>query len=562
MKQRISKLLTIATTTLTLALASCVVDVKNPVVFGPGEGESVTISFNPHIDGVNPPATRATRAFPDQGQLDPGGGEQGSDAVGKEPEDVEIVDLRVLLYKSSTGQFVDEDQATVDAPGEPVELELVTGVYDVVLIANASSDTGLAPAGRLNAVFGTVGNYNNLNKVKNALLDSRAFEEDDTPIPMFALVRNVHIMLDGSVEIDGAAAQNTHINPWAPILKRVGVRISMEIELTPYQYIDWNAAGRKIEISKIPDRAWLWDSGKSNGDPDQREADARVYTASPADAPATGYDGYTEYVAPEPAQGTDPAVEEHYLVRFDRIIVPELVFDDTDDAELAAVLSMDMGNDLVVSGRISGPNPDSSADGFTLPRNLWLHLDVSIAGSRLEVIPKVIPWNNEAAGGPFLDKDWLRARGPVYIAGVWPQTFDAVTSLDAVTLLMENGNPKIEYLQGTTTPGNENGVDTQTRTITVRANADNTGKYRRAKVWVVATDETTGKKIEKWVEVIHTSGVPVPAGVIGYVAEGPEFGRLTLRGSREYATPVYDGRPVFSDAALEMFPDQGGTRTT
>ncbi len=556
MKPSISKNLTLVVTTLAIALTSCVAGLDNSVVFGPGEGEPVIITFNPGIEGA--PTAPATRAYHDPGELIPGDGEQGSDAIGRDPEDVEVTDIRVLLYKSSTGQYVAGDQAIVTAQNQPVELELVTGLYDVVLIANASSDIDLtSPPGKLDNVFGTPVNHNTITKVKNALLDSRAFDSrvagrGDTPIPMFALVRDVHISLDGSVQVADGPSQNTHTTPWAPTLERTGVRLSMAITLTPYQYDDWVAAGEgvgKIEITRLPAESWLWNSGKFNGSLDRREPDTspRVYTA---------FDGYTKHVAADEEKGID----EHYLIRYDRIIVPELLFDDTDNADLAAVLSMDMAGGLTVSGRISGPDPAISDDGFTLPRNLWLHLDVSIAGSRLEVIPRVIPWNNLTGGGTIGNKEWLRAKGPIYIANVWPQSFDAVTSLDNVALLREGGNPKIDYIDGgsgwltiteaaATTSGTEGTTATKTRTITVQANADNTGRYRRARVLVTAGEGAA--KLEKWVEVIHTSGIPASPGVIGYVASGSDYGTLTLRGSRDYS-----GTPV-GDAAGAMFPGQG-----
>ncbi len=319
MKQRISKTLTLAIPTLALVLASCIADVRNTVIFGDGEGEPVTISFNPLAAPDH--ATRATRGYHDGGELEPGDGVQGSDAIGREPEDVEIVDIRVLLYKASTGQFVAEDDAQGFDNSQPVELELVTGTYDVVLIANSSSDTGLTgPGGKFDDVFGDPDDYNNLNKVKNALLDSRAFNEDDTPIPMFALVRDVHISLDGSVQVADGTPQNTYVTPWAPVLERVGVRLSMEITLNPYQYADWVAAtNRKIEISALPEQAWLWGSGKFNGGLSDREATARVYTATSADVPTDGYDGYTIHVEADP-DAEPEAIEEHYVIRYDRII--------------------------------------------------------------------------------------------------------------------------------------------------------------------------------------------------------------------------------------------------
>ncbi len=557
---KIEKYMKLRTTALSLllsasSLASCMRDAVPSD--GRDDGLPVVISFSPTASGAS------TRGYHDPDELLPGDGADASDADGR-AKDTEITHIALLLYRSSTGAFVTRVEQTVPPDADRIEIEALTGTYDIVIIANGDAN-GATPGDRFEEdFFATPANYNVTGKIRNALLTGEAFDQTAS-IPMFAIERGVEIVGDHHVRAGGLDYDDTL---WSPALTRVGIRLSIELTLTLSQFDDWESGGEgTIEISNTAAAAWLQEAGKPNDDP---RATARTYTARaaawvadpeiPADpkpVPASGADGYWWLEEGAGAGGADV-----YIVRFDRIVLPELILPAVAGPEEAMKLALTLGGSTV-SAAIGC---HSSANlGYSVPRNTWLHLDATVANARLLVVPEVIPWNTVIGGGVMVDKYRIGAPEYVYIAGVVPGGFEATSNVAGIGLLTEDGSYKIEYPHGngsgwldvslrvhpaeTSAPDSDGGT-LYSRRLEVQALSENdTHRMRGAWIWVVAGESG----LSKGVFVIQTPrGVHAAPGVIGYIAGGPRFGELTLRGSSAFA-----GTPLEAEAAL-MFPDEGG----
>jgi hypothetical protein len=507
---------------LALAATSCITDEK---ITGGGDepGVPVVISFAPGVDGTS--GTRATN--------------EGNTA------DRTVEHIRVILYNASTGRFAGE-YATAATPGEVIEIEVLTGTYDVVFVANGTSET---TGGSLAGFFSSRDNYDRISKLKGALVSASAFGNDRS-IPMFCIERGVHVIGQRHVWAD-REYKNTDTDPWKPTLTRTGVRLSFEVTLSPTQFADWTS--KRISVSRVPGSMWLEDSGKLNDSP--RESSARSYeareTANPENPqPVAGADGYWWK-----NEGTTDA-DDTYIVRFDRIIVPELLFSPRNAAAKAMLLAITLGQ-VTLDGEICAPAPATSTEGYTMPRNTWLHLDVRVSATKLLVEPEIIPWNTaEKDGGILGNKSRVTVESPVYIAAETASRlatvstnvptvtdFDIVTNGTTVKAKNSSGTA-VDWItsvakSGTVSATTIDGLAGITRSLNITVDV-NPGDTRTAYIEVKAGGTS------RFIEVVQSHrGVLASPGVVGYIASGPHAGVLTLRGSREYAgTPVETHSPL------------------
>jgi hypothetical protein len=546
---------------------SCVVD---PAPAGGKEGIPVVISFNPVADGregsraESNQSTRAGYHGNNDPQLgDPDTNSDSGHAVGS-AADSSIEHIRVMLYDGSTGRFVSQYATEVPAGGGSVKIKVLTGVYDVVFVANESSDASGVGDGFLSDFFADAANYDLVGEVSNALVDGSAFA-NDRAIPMFAVVPGVHIVGERHVVADRDYV-DTDVDPWRPCLTRAGVRLSMEITLRPVEFADWVVDGsgatahRDISIGGVPSGSWLRDFGKTNYSTDG--STVRVYSAVEADLsdpddpqPRAGADGY--WWKREGA--TDS--EDRYVVRFDRLILPELFFADKSNGAKAMEMSMMFGGDKL-TGKISGPQPDTSNDGYTLPRNTWLHLDVTVAVRKMDVTPRILPWNIVEQDLGVVNTGYrVLVESPVNFAGeagsrlatvstdmsgaadfdiltdgVTTKAFDAAGDpVDWITSVVKSGAVETTILDG-------KAAITRKLEVTVAANTVGPGIPATRRAYIAVRMGSITRKIEI---VQPPQGVYAAPGTIGFIAEGPRAGELTLRGSKHFAgTVVEEASPV------------------
>jgi hypothetical protein len=370
----------------------------------PAGQEEVTISFNPVSEGVPNVSTRASgddyHGDPDDEELgDPNVGdeEDNPDLAAGRSEDVAISYFRVLLYDRYTGELKKNFATEVESPGGlPVIAQVFTGRYDVAFIINEKSDS---QTGGLPTFLADEENYNLLRKLENALIHNSAFNSaPNKNIPMYQVVRDVYIKGINDLEVGGAPVDS----PWAPMITRAGVRVSLDILLRPDQFSSWTS--KEVKISGITPSSHLipyqFNPWPDNGN----TLVSRTWSASTTD----GSPGLIEDVT------VDGSPMKR--VRYDRLILPEHTFSDRTNADKALVLSMTI-NGREMKGFLTLPDPLTSNEGYTLPRNTWLHMNVSVASTKLNVHPVVVNWNDRSIAPPVIDAFDIRVPDPVYISG-------------------------------------------------------------------------------------------------------------------------------------------------
>ncbi len=534
----------------TFALSSCMSDISSGG--DGGEGVPAVIMFDPVHNPGAAPQTRADEGYgghdPSDPELKPGTPEDSS-AIGH-AHDSAISHIRVILYRSDSGAWAAEYDCPVPT-SEPIELKVITGTYDVVLITNEKSDETGTGEPYLTRFLSDRTNYNLLSKLRSAMMHSATFGKWTSGtnsgqwkhIPMFTIEHGVRIV--GNHHIVNQAGTEFKDTPWAPQITRTGVRLSLALTLSPGQFADWQVTGsgatatRDISISNVPTASHLHHEAGLNGE-GTRESAARVYTARAGTAPVAGVDGYYWL--------DDSGSESVYRVRFDRIIVPELMMNGANTASKALSLSMDLGGNDPLSGPIGMTHAGTSAVGYNLPRNTWLHLDVTVAETKLRVNPVVLDWNNAATVPPDFPSpitpkvNWLKAdSNPVEVSGFGiTRVFGASTNHSGGTIGVEKRSDSPAWITAVAVSGTTTGSDgVTTANISVTAETNTTGADRSGVIYLT-TGDAGMLRVSVWQRPAVAYAAP---GVIGYKADGT----LTLRGSKEFLdTPLVgpDGRAL------------------
>ena len=388
-----------------LALSACIRDnvdslrEDNPNLEA---GRPATISFVPVMDGTFS-STRATRAddYRDPDELDPNENLEEGEALGN-GADSEISHVVMLVYDSYTGDLAAKviyEDSELDEEDMPLTANVLTGKYDFVFISNSfdpagdgdTTATGLESKLRPTDTDITNPNIDHISKLSSLSVDRAYYGKrsngTDIDIPMFTRVNGVEVEGDNLIKLPGESGPTTltNANPWTITSTRTGIRLSMSITLTASQYGSWT--GKSVGISNVPGKVWLL-PGMDNND---TGAGYNFYASKPQgtnDGEIVFYGNSDGTGAPLPT-ATQPPVGGSARIYFDRIILPELLFTPKDDDESALTLTMNVG------GTKSAPiAPYISGDDYTLPRNTWVHLNVSVQDNELIVTPDVIEWND------------------------------------------------------------------------------------------------------------------------------------------------------------------------
>ncbi|MDR2894364.1 MAG: hypothetical protein LBU97_02750 [Alistipes sp.] len=544
MKLRILAISAVAA--LATTLTGCMNDPYTP---WEGDGELVTVSLNPMIQGSAAP--RNTRAdYHDGDELEPGDGAPGSPAVGS-ALDSHISNVRILIYDARSKRLAFNLPFTAGSGGSvtvPIEVEMLTGTYDFVFIANGNVGGPWSPApSPLETMLSDNRNVDPIARLDDLIQDARAYSPG-FDIPMYEIARGVEVVGHNQIVLPPDAAGRMNGGVWETPITRTGVRLSFEITLTPDQLEMWD--DESLSIDRVPVDVHMKPSASNYAS--AREASPRIYTSTESGVPVAGFDGY--YTANYDPVETTKIVD--YTLRFDRIILPELLFKDKTDADEAYEVSMSF-NGTVLKGIVSAPDPATSAMGYTLPRNTWLHSNVTVRATSLEVVPVVLPWNSgswseiEVEGRYYIKVD----QNPLIVTGSGtPQKLRAETNYNLTT---EGFPAGITIAPTETTYIDGNGwiegitiidaTDPLKPVIEVDADINTTGAIRRARINIHA-----GRMVKEVIVEQQLASVYAAPGVLGFVASGPNYGELTLRGSREFGA-----NPEITAAALEMFPGYG-----
>lgn len=347
---------------LGMAMVSCMSEPEAVFEYVP-EGQPVTITVDASMDAPSAPDPHAA------------------------PADLTINSLRVLVFNStrnasSPGVLVFNTEIEIDADGQTIswpvappnteletKLNICTGTFDFVFIANegSGSDSGADITNDLDALMPGTGQISDLNSIMfgegafhREEMDEE-FNDGSLPIPMMNVVYGVKVYGNDDVDVPGIGRMTGGV--WTVELERIGVRLDIELTLSPYQYSQYkNAApGDMLTLSGIPSGAWLMPRSESNFKLNNSRVVPNLY-----------------YAAPDPEQ----PVQIYFSM-----ILPERVLWAGDDVAANAMTITALGK----SGKVSwfeGDNP-ANPQHFTLPRNTFLHLSATIKEDEI-VFTKVI----------------------------------------------------------------------------------------------------------------------------------------------------------------------------
>lgn len=168
--------------------------------------------------------------------------------------DYEIVDFRVMVFKSGDGTLVRntyvEDIWTINPKNRIEVLDIMTGVYDFLFIANEKAE---AAGSELNT---RLNDYDPESTPKHKLASvlQESFPYSDfavgRPIPMTALYRNVTVSGDNTLSYseDGEPRRITD-DVWPVQVQRLGVRLDLTLKTNDNDLIN-SASGLTIRVPK------------------------------------------------------------------------------------------------------------------------------------------------------------------------------------------------------------------------------------------------------------------------------------------------------------------------
>jgi hypothetical protein len=182
---------------LAVGLFSCINEKNDP-----SAGQLVTISLAPSAHAVG---TRAD-----------------GDAYGS-GIDNNIREFRILVFHAG-GKLAYNEYIADITNKSPYTIQLMTGTYDFVFIANEGSDNDTSPA--LTATLDAYDSSKTIADFGNSVVFRAAAFADGKNIPMSALFRNVKIMGDNHYKINGTEQPKSN---WLVMVTRLGIRVDVTL---------------------------------------------------------------------------------------------------------------------------------------------------------------------------------------------------------------------------------------------------------------------------------------------------------------------------------------------
>lgn len=361
---------------------SCIRDRFYDLAPSPGAGVPVTISFRADWKTGG----GATRGYADDnfpGELTPGT-DDDVEAVGM-PDDRAVWSLRVLVYDTKSGELICGDNgAGYDGPWNfsfegpdnpapappdpdnmepgawPPKLNILTGTYDFVFVANEEAGDGA-----LRATLSDSASIDRLDKLSALRIGRTAYSSvAGSAVPMTSVVRGVEVRGDNTLRLPGSPTAIT--GNWSLPLVRTGIRLSFEIRLRQSQYERWDG---KITVGNIPGWQGLLPGVDNSAAPRSSVQFDRIDCEGIVPGSYNDY-GYRQNVI----EALSPTEENTVVVRFDRIILPEVLLTGENDTK-ANSLVLKMNFDGAMQQCVLSP----PGGGFGLPRNTWLWTGASIS---------------------------------------------------------------------------------------------------------------------------------------------------------------------------------------
>lgn len=320
------------------------------------------VSFSSCIEDNRFPSVSAEDGVPVAIELD---AESVLTTVEGDEADREISSLRVLMYQSVGGSLAFNIPITVPTPSV---INILTGTYDFVFIANEDSD----PA--LKAHLTSAGNadINTLAKLRALKFDRMAFDASKD-IPMVKMIEQVRVLGDNTYRILSNSLTQTGI--WSVPMQRAAIRLQLLITMTEAQYLEWSTSPN-ITISNIAGEAFVLPEIDNS--------------ASQSETGETFAAGTTANALPGFISASDGSGKR--TVTYNRLILPELFLSPSNNIEdNGMLLSMKFGS-KTKSGMVKVEDDDPL--GYALPRNHFLKLNATVKEDAINIDAEVLPWGD------------------------------------------------------------------------------------------------------------------------------------------------------------------------
>lgn len=291
--------------------------------------------------------------------------------------DEQINTVRIIQVSRTIAQSVKSNRF-INSPTDPLNVEGLTGHYDIYVIANESND---------GSRLVTLDNVGSLAELKKIVLPYAVANRSQTNIPMFGVVENVTIGLPASGEPSSTNLGTVRVgdvdkgNTLPVTLTRLAVRIDLTVKSKSF------AGLASVSFKGLPDGISLFGNAYETEMSKQQEVTVNgsgFANVSPASA------GYISEM------------------KKDAIILPSYLFLPVTDREKAASIEVSLdGKPVPFKGKIGhSALPSSNDKDYTLHPNTHYTLTALIAGDELTIESQVRNWDkNEvdypAGGGSF-----------------------------------------------------------------------------------------------------------------------------------------------------------------
>lgn len=348
---------------LGMALFSCTKEGSYPAA---GEGEPATIVLS----------TFGTRAQ--------------FDGTEEEPDDA-FSSLRVMIFRKGATLAYNE---VVDlTQGNPFTIEMTTGDYDFVFIANEDSDTETRPGGKTLTQILNDYTGRSIHDIYGEYFSSSAFRNDYT-IPMTRVIKNVRVHANGTVTVGGNASAEP--SPWEVAVERAAIRIDLILKATEQRTAENFSA---FQLTNVPEKVYFFGedrngstlynvTGSGSFEGDNPVLPYRSIAGNDGDEYRIdqGAEIFTE--SDQPIEFVEDPTTPGTYYWYKRIILPSSMFADASDEDLGIRMTS------VVSGRPLSAVLGTDLLGYTADRNQHYRLEGTLkAAEPIEfTVVEVTPW--------------------------------------------------------------------------------------------------------------------------------------------------------------------------
>ena len=337
--------------------------------------------------------------------------------------DYVITSLRIMVFNSGT-KLMARNFKIANLSDIPYKLEINTGTYDFVFIANEDSDTELRSGNTLTQVLDAyVVGTNTLTNIMDEYFSSSAFRNDYS-IPMTVIHSNVRVNANNTVTLSGNATPETP--PWIVEVEHAGIRIDLTLR-TDKAITAQNFT--QLRILNMPDKVYFFDTKANGTTRNYNDASYEIslliaslrtfahdYSISSGVYPVNtnvgdtlkGTDSNGDVILANGYQNFKQVGSDY--VWHKRLILPSSFFSDNTNAAKAIQLQAVFLNGRSINGLLGSAVTGTNPHGYVAPRNQRYRMIGTLnADQPIEfTILKVIDWGNThriPLNSPWVNED-------------------------------------------------------------------------------------------------------------------------------------------------------------